>query len=152
FNILLSAVLAQYRSGDGALMHLIWPIRQAQRSSTSIHPCQWKVVTDPSSAERLDGAVGHARQHGRRDHFDHRDLILRRFLPQGIYRPSRLERQQPRLLDLDRRLGDPFLDDSLLGKRLAERYAPQDSLAHELERALRRANAAHAVMYAPRPQ
>ena len=45
-----------------------------------------------------------------------------------------------------RRVGDPLLDHALLGQRLAERHPLGDPAAHQLERPLGRADAAHAVV------
>ena len=52
---------------------------------------------------------------------DRRDLDARALVADGVHQPGGLERQQPGLLDLDARLGDPVLDDALVGERLAER-------------------------------
>jgi hypothetical protein len=63
--LLVLAVLPQHGARERALMHLVGAIRQAQRAPTHVHARQREVVADARTAERLDGAVGHAREHVR---------------------------------------------------------------------------------------
>ena len=65
---------------------------------------------------------------------------------------SRLQRQQPGLLDLDARLRDIGANRPLLGDRLSERHARFDAAAHGFERALGHADQPHAMMNASRPK
>ncbi len=60
--------------------------------------------------------------------------------------------KQPRLVDLDARLGDALAHDALLGQRPAEGDAALDARAHRFERALGQADQAHAVVDAARPE
>jgi hypothetical protein len=60
--------------------------------------------------------------------------------------------QQPRLLDLQSRLGDLLLNDALIGERPTERDARLRPLDHERQRTLGRAQRAHAVVNAPRSE
>src|ERR671930_1083 len=68
-----------------------------------------------------------------------------------VHQPGGLEDQQPRLLDLDPRLGDPALDHPVVDDRLPERGARSRALAHHLERALGHPDRAHRMVDAPGP-
>ena len=77
----------------------------------------------PAAAVHLDRAVDHlAGDLGGRD-LDRRDLDPGALVAGDVHQPRGLQGQQPRLLDLDPRLGDPVADHALPGKRLAEREA-----------------------------
>ena len=60
--------------------------------------------------------------HPGRDDLDRGDLAPGGPRADGVDQPRGLQRQQPGLLDGHARLGDPLLDDALLGERLAERH------------------------------
>src|SRR6185503_8186363 len=83
---------------------------------------------------------------------DGRDRLLRGLVARRVHHPGRVQDEQPRLLDPDARLRDAFLRDVVLAQRLAEGDTLARTAAHQLERALRDANLAHAVVDAPRAE
>ncbi len=70
-------------------------------------------------------------------------------LPCGVDLPGRVERHQPRGMDVRARLGDPVLDVRLARERRAEHLALGGVATHQLEGALGHAEPAHAVMDPP---
>ena len=92
------------------------------------HACARNVSwLTPIGAVRLDRAVDHLQRHVRRDHLDHRDRRPRRLVADGVHQLRGIQRQQPRLVDLDARLRDVAANRALLGQRLAERDALLDA-------------------------
>ena len=86
------------------------------------------------------------------DHFDSGDLGASTLVADGIHQPCRLHSEQAGLFDFDAGIGDPFLNDALLGKWLTESNAFGDSATHEFKRAFSHADAPHAVMNAARTE
>ena len=97
--------------------------------------------------DRLDGFV----LIGGRD-LDHRDFRPGLLVPDRVHHVSGLERQQPAHLDVDPRIRDAFVPDTLLGYLLAECNPRTESLAHRLQGALGCADHAHAMMDTARPE
>ena len=75
-----------------------------------------------------------------------------RATPRLVEPPGGPQHQQARLIDLQARLGNPFLHVGKVGQVLAEGLALQRAFAHQRQRQLTLANGAHAVVDAPRPQ
>ena len=94
----------------------------------------------------LDRAVDDPAGHRRGDDLDGGDLGAGRLVAHGVHHPGRLEGQQAGLLDLAAGLGDPFLDDALLGDGLAEGLAVGDPADHGPQRTLGEADQPHAVV------
>ncbi len=140
------------RRGDLAHVHLVGSVNQVQRAGVRVHRGQRPVVGDTRAAEQLDRAIDHVGRDARRDHLDRGDLGLRVLLADGVHHPRGLHRQQARLFDLHARLGDSFLHDALVGERLLERDAHLGAHAHEVERAFRHADRAHAMVNAAGPE
>ena len=116
-------------------------MRPSGKSSlTPAPPCTWIARSMTSQRDP------------RRDHLDGGDLGARRLGADVVDQPGGLEGQQPRLLDRHPRLGDLLAHHALLGERLAEGDARRGALAHQLERPLRHADRAHAVMDAAGPE
>ena len=61
---------------------------------------QWEVAGDAAAAVSLDGAVEHPEGDVGGHHLDHRDLGPGRLVAHGVHHVGRLQRQEPRLLDL----------------------------------------------------
>src|SRR6266566_8349238 len=135
-----------------AFVHLVRAIDNVQRPAVRPHRRQREIIAHPCAAKRLSSPVDHVGDHFRRYDLDHRDLLLRSLLPQVIYHPGRFERQETGLLDLQLRLSNPFLHDTLFDQRFTKSYPLCDALAHHLQRALCCPNRAHTVVDTPWPK
>ena len=100
----------------------------------------------------LDRAVEDVHYDVRGDDLDHRDLLAGSPLPGGIHLPRGEHREQTCLVDLHPRLRDEVLHELLLGELRAESFALRGPPAHHLDRALGRADRAHAVVDAARAE
>jgi hypothetical protein len=69
-----------------------------------------------------------------------------------VQRPGRAQHQQPGLVDLQARLGQPVLQVGALGQRMAEGAPLQQPLGGQRQRQFALADAAHAVVHPARPQ
>src|SRR5439155_24333329 len=67
-------VLAQLPAGDGAPVHLVGPVGEAEGAEAGVHAGQRKVVTDAGRAVRLDGPVDDPERGVRGRHLDGGDL------------------------------------------------------------------------------
>src|SRR5689334_7747877 len=142
----LTRGLPQLAAGQGPLVHLVRAVGEPERAGAGPQVGQREVLADPAAAVGLDRLVDHPLGHPRRDDLDRLDLAVRPLVPDGVHQPRRLEHEQPRLLDAHPRLGDPVLDDALLGQGLAEGDPAGGTAAHQLKSALGRADLAHAVV------
>ena len=134
-------------------VHLVGTVDEVQRARVRVHRGERPVVGDAGAAEQLDRAVDHGRSPTRAATTLIAAISNRApFVADGVHQPRGLHREQARLLDLDATLGDAVLHDALVGERLAERDALLRARAHELERPLRQADRAHAVVDAPGPR
>ena len=115
--------LLQLQLRDRLAVHFVRAVGEADRARVRPHRGERKVVADARRAVRLDRAVEDAQRHARHDDLDHRQLAARRLVADRVHQVRRLQRQQPRLLDLHARLGDVGADGALLRQRLAERDA-----------------------------
>jgi len=86
------------------------------------------------------------------NHLDHGDLRAGRLVARPVHQVGGFQRQEPRLLDLDPRLGDLGPDRALLGERPPEGGPCPDAPAHRLQAALGQADQAHRVVNPPRPE
>src|SRR5262249_5492733 len=71
---------------------------------------------------------------------------MRPLVADRVHEPCGLEDQQPQLLDPHAGLGNPVLDDALLGQRSPERPPLLSAAAHQLDGAFGAAGGPHAVM------
>jgi hypothetical protein len=94
----------------------------------------------------LDRAVEHVHDDVGCDDLDHRDRLAGAALALGVHLPGGVEGQQPGLVHLHAGGGDEVLDELLVGQRAPEALALVGVVAHHLDRALRGADAAHAVV------
>ena len=133
-------------------MHLVRPVDDAHRALVRIGLGEPEVLAHAGRAVRLDRPVDDLARHVGRDHLDHRDLGPRRLVADDVHHVRGVEREQPRLVDHAARFGDALVPDRLFGQRLAERDARLQAVDHHLQRALGRADRAHAVVDAPRPE
>src|SRR5579859_5038518 len=144
--------LPQLAAGERPLVYLVRAVGEPERARAGPQVGQREVLAHPSPAVGLDGLVEHPLGHGRGHDLDRLDLAVRALVAHGVHQPRGLEHQQPGLLDPDPGLGDPVLDDPLLGQRLAERGPGGHALARELQGVLSRADLPHAVVDAPGAQ
>ena len=114
-------VLAQLPVRHRALVHLVGPVGEAQAPGGGPRVRQRELLAHPAAAVRLDRLVDHPLGHRRNRDLDRLDLGVRALVADGVHQPRGLQHQQPGLLDPHPRLGDPVLDDALVGERLAER-------------------------------
>ena len=128
--------LSEFELRDRLAVHFVRAVGEPERARVRPGRGEEEVVADAGRAVRLDGAVDDAQRHVRRDDLDHRDLGARGLVADGVHHVRRLQRQQPRLLDLHARLGDVGADRALLGERLAEGDPRLHPPAHRFERAL----------------
>src|SRR2546429_262465 len=131
------------------LVHLVGAVGEAERAGAGPQVRQREVLADAAAAVRLDGPVDHPLRHRRGDDLDRLDLGVCSLVTDRIHQPRGLEHEQPCLLDPHPGLGDPVLDDALLGQGLAECGAADGPAAHELHGTLGRADLPHAVVDAP---
>src|SRR5277367_2299289 len=146
------ATLRQLPLRDRFNVHFVRSVRQSQSPHHRPRARQKSILRNSRSSVRLYRAIKHAQRHVGRHYFNHRNLRARRLVPRRIHHLRRLERQQPRLLDLHARFRNPRANRSLLGQRFPERHSTLHALAHHFQRPLRHSNAAHALMAPPRPQ
>src|SRR6516164_6753637 len=116
--------------GDGLAVHLIRTVRQAQRPGMGPGGGEAEVGADARAAVRLDRAVDDAQGHVWRHDFDHGNLGPGGLVADGVHQVSRLQGQEPCLLDLDTRPGDVGTDRPLFGEQFAEGDTSLDSPAH----------------------
>ena len=126
-------------------MDFVGTVGEAQAARARVGADQ-KFVVDAGGAVRLDRPVDHLAGDVGRDDLDHRDLLLRDLVADGVHQVRRLQHQQARLLDHAARFGDPLLPHGLARDLGAERDAAGQPLHHQLERALGEADEAHAVV------
>src|SRR5579875_299338 len=132
----LRSMLLQFEPSDVAAMYLVRSVEDAHRAAVRPSSCKKEVLANPCTAMRLDRAIEHVLQHVWSDDLDHRDLALRRLVTLGVHLFGSGHRKQARLIDLDARIRDPFHDDALLGKALAEWFAAARALTHRFQRSL----------------
>jgi hypothetical protein len=100
----------------------------------------------------LDRVVDDLLEDVRRDDLDGRDLGHRGERAHLVHLPRGVERQEPRLVDGDARVGDALAVAAEAEQRLPERGPAHAAVDHELERALGGADAPHAVVDAARAE
>src|SRR5881409_929964 len=147
-----SGMLAQLEAPDLAPMHLVRPVREAQRPRVRPHERQRKLLAHAAPAVDLHRPVDDLAGHVRHRHLDLGDGLLGRLVADGVHHVRRVQDEETRLVDLDPRLRDALEGDVVLGQPLAERHAVLRALAHEIERPLGDADLAHAVVDAARTQ
>src|SRR5919107_1631822 len=146
------ALLLQLQLGHGRAVDLVGAVGQSQGAGGSPKVGEREVVRDSRPAEGLDGPVQNPQGRVRGDELYHGDLCLRLLVAHRVHHVGGLQRQEPGLLDLHPRVGDPLHDHTLLSERLAERLALFDPLAHQLDRPLGDPDEAHAVVDTARAQ
>src|SRR5215211_1922421 len=147
-----ASLLLQLQLRDGGAVDLVGAVGQAQGAGARPEVGEREVVGDPGAAVGLYRTVEDAQRYVGGD-----DLYLGYFragffIAFPVHHVGRFQRQEPCLLYLDPRVGDPLHDHTLLGERLAERLATLDPLAHQLYSPLGYPDETHAVVDAPRPE
>src|SRR5262249_44760847 len=117
-------------------------------ASTCVRVSQPEIFADSAAPMRLYRPVDHLTCHRRRHHFDHCDFSARGLITDDIHHMRRLEREQPRLVYHDARLGDALQGHCLLRDWLAESDAFRGTLAHFFQSPLRHAYHTHAMVNA----
>src|SRR5712692_1913644 len=138
--------LPELEAPDLAAVDFVGAVGEAQRARMGPHGGQREGLADAATAVDLHGAVDHSQRHVRHRDLDLGDRLLGSLVAHGVHHPGRVEHQQPRLIDLDARLGDALERDVVLAQPLAEGHPLVGALAHELERALGHADLTHAVV------
>src|ERR1019366_3305992 len=146
------AVLGELEAGDHAPMNSVRPVGQAQRARDGEERRQREVERDAGAAVDLDRLVDHVLQDARRDNLDRRDLAQGAERPELVELPRGEEREEARLVDRDAEVRDLLAVAPQVEERLAERDPREAALDEELQRELRRTDAAHCVMDATGPQ
>src|ERR1700691_2271472 len=144
--------LPQLAAGQRPLVYLVGAVGEPQRTRARPQVGQRELLAHPSPAVSLDRLVDDPLGHGGGHDLDRLDLGVRALVAHGVHQPRGLEHEQPGLLDPNPGLGDPVLDNALLGQRLAERGPVERPVAHELQGPLGRADLPHAVVDAARSQ
>jgi len=142
----LVSVFAQFLTGDGALVHLVRAVGEAQRAQVRPRQGKREVVGHPAAAVHLNRSVDDRQRDLRSRHLDRRDLRLRCLVADGVHQVCGLEREQPDHLDVDACLGDPVLDVGVLADRFAEGDTGLRPLAHQFQCPLGHADCTHAVV------
>ncbi len=127
-------------------MHLVRAIRQAQGALGHVHAGQRRILGNTQGAEHLDRLVDDADGHIGHRGLDHGDPDPRLLGIDIVHHPGGLEGQQARLLYIHAGLGDDIDIAAQARQRLAEGDTRDRALAQQLERFLRRADRAHAVV------
>src|SRR4029453_3854601 len=127
---------ARAQPADLAPMRLVGPVGEAERPRVGPHRGQREFLAHAAAAVELHGALDHLQRHVGYGHLDLGDGLLGGLVADGVHHIGRVQHQEPRLVDLDARLGDALERDVVLGQALAERHAALRALAHELEGAL----------------
>ena len=78
----------------------------------------------------LNGSINHLQRYIRRDHFDLRNFTAGDFVPDRVHHVRRLERQQPRHVDLHSRVGNLVDIAPQSSQRFAERMTRQRTFTH----------------------
>ena len=128
---------------EGTVLGVIGPSAAGKSSLARVLVGAWQAT---AGAVRLDGAIDHLRRHARHHHLDHRNLAARGLVADRIHQVCGLQCEDPRLLDVDARLGDVRADRPLLGERLAESDPGFCAPAQRLQGALGQSNQPHAVV------
>src|SRR3989442_13399997 len=145
-------LLTELELCDLVAVHLIRAVGEAQRARVRIGIGETEIVGHAAAAVHLHRPVDHLERDVRRQHLDHRDLLLGDFVAHGVHLPGGVQHHEARAVDHDARLRDALARHALVGDRAAEGDALGGALAHLLERALGLADEAHAMVDAARPE
>ena len=113
---------------------------------------QREELGDAGGAVHLDGPVDDLERDVRHGHLDAGDLGGRRLVADRVHQVGGAQHVLAGHVDLDARLGDPVLDQALLGDERAEGGALERPAHHEFEGPLGDADGAHAVVDASRAE
>ena len=102
---------------DCRKVHLIWPIADSNKSGVNICSREERILRYTGGTVDLDGTIDHAGSHTGHHDFGSSDQIPRGLVAFTIHLVSRLQRQEPRLGDLAKRMRDIFPYGALFGQR-----------------------------------
>src|SRR6266567_7120269 len=97
----------------------------------SPHRSQREIIAHACTAENLYSPVDDVSNHLGCHNLNHSDLVLSSLFAQIVDHPGSLKCQEAGLLNLQLRLGNPILYDTLLRQWFAKGYAGAGTLAHE---------------------
>src|SRR5262249_19767710 len=140
------AVAWEGAASDRHLVNLVRAVVDAREPRPAVEQRERKVLRHPRGAVHLDGAIDHRMEHARTEELDEGDLLAGCAGALGVDLPRRVEGHQARGLDVCPAFGHPVLDVRLARQGAAERFPRGGVAAHQLERALRHPEPAHAVM------
>jgi len=100
----------------------------------------------------LQRPVDDLARHVRREHLDHRDLLLRRLVARAIHLPGSIEHHEARRVDHDARLRDALASDALVRDGSPKGNPFSGTAAHFLKRHLCLPDETHAMMDTARPE
>src|SRR6185436_20269519 len=81
-------LLAELHLGDRVAVNLIGPVGEAQRARMRIGGRKTEVLADAAAAVHLHRPVDHLAGNVRREHLDHRDLLLRDLVSDRVHLPG----------------------------------------------------------------
>ena len=131
-------------------MYFVRAIGKAQGTCLRVRIRHAEIIRHTATAMRLYRPVDHLTSHIRCSNFNHRDFFCGRFIANGIHHLRGIQNEETRLIDQDTRIRNPFQRDALLCDPLTKSNPAQRTFAHVFQRALCKADQAHAVMYAAR--
>src|SRR5678816_3313997 len=80
-------LLADLQLRDLVAVHLVGTVGEAQRARVRVGVGEAEIVADAAAAVHLHRPVDHLAGHGRRQHLDHRDLLLRDLVADRVHLP-----------------------------------------------------------------
>src|SRR5690554_417529 len=148
----VSAILTQFKVGDGIQVNLIRAVCQAQGTDFRPGRRQEGVLADASTTVHLYCAVDDLQSHARGDHLDHGNFLTGHFVAYGIHHMGSLKGHQASLLDVDATTGNVFPDGIKFGQRATKGLTGIRALAHKLKGPLGDTDGAHAMVDTARPE
>jgi hypothetical protein len=138
--------LVERRAGDGALVHLVGAVDDAERADVLVELRQREVLPDAVAAADLHAVVDHLLDRLGGEHLRHRDLVAR--LLAGRYPSGGVSDHRPDGVESRLRVGDVEPQRLLLDQRVAEGVAIVHVRLRDLERPVGHPDEPHAVRQA----
>src|SRR6267142_7082498 len=143
---------AQFVAADHHPVHFIRTVGEAEMTNVLVHLAERAPLRDAGGAVHLDRLVddlaGALRHHG----FHHADPDPRFLVAEHVHGFRSLEHHQPHRLDLAAGLRNDLHIAAEMGDLLAEGFAGEAALYHQVKRLFGFADRAHAVMDAARSE
>src|SRR5262249_25695144 len=132
----------QHGARDDGAVDLRGAVEDAEDARVAVEPLDRQILAVSHAAENLHGAVRDPPEHFGGVDFHHRDALARVLAPIDLGR--RMEKEEPRRIDLDGAVGEELLNELVLTDRLAELTTLARVVRHRVEDARRLANGARA--------